>query len=62
MHIYIYIYMYILYIFIYEYINTYGLVKENTYFCNISVIVFYIHKICLLQLSKSVAKTVKLQK
>ena len=54
--------MYILYIFIYEYINTYGLVKENTYFCNISVIVFYIHKICLLQLSKSVAKTVKLQK
>ena len=39
----------------------YGLVKEKTYFYNNLAITLYIYKICVLQLSKSVAKTVKPQ-
>ena len=59
-YIYIYIYTYI-YIYIYIHIHTYILVKEKTYFDNILAIAFYIYKVCLLQLFKSVAETVKPQ-
>ena len=48
-------------IYIYAHIYIYGLVKEKTYFDNILAIAFYIYKVCLLQLFKSVAETVKPQ-